>query len=363
MILSFVLIFLLFFLPFIILPIPPSFFETPKIYIAEICIILFCIYNGFRKFDIHIFKQKIPLVIFGLILLLSIFDLIYRNSSVSFFGNQIRHQGIFLLWLLLLFAFFTSKIKIKLPLWLMSIFCFVEFLASIFLTSEPNVRSVGTLGEPNALASFACFLWVFTAFQSHKTSLSKIYFSFSTIFVLAIIFLSGSRSGLIAFVIEAIFFILIKLRLNLAKTTFICLLLFLLSLSLPFFQKDVVYENRSEIWNAALIAGYQHPILGWGFGNTELALTQYDKKLNNGSQGYYVDSSHNIFLDFWVEGGYVGLSLFILLLYIFFRQSIGKKKLLNLALMLGFLVSLSFNPASIVGLLGFWWILGQGVFT
>jgi len=127
------------------------------------------------------------------------------------------------------------------------------------------------------------------------------------------------------------------------------------------FEQGSLYENRGEVWTTALVAGFTHPLFGTGFGNTEVFLHQATLKLHNHLQGYYVDSSHNIFLDWFVEGGIVGLGLFASLLFQTFSRFVTAKQERNLVLLLGLTAGLSFNPVSIVLLIAFWWLIGQGM--
>src|SRR5258706_492957 len=251
---------LIFILPFLIFPIGISQFEAPKVYAAELGIIILSLLGIFANYK-HLIKVKVPLILFSLLFFLTLYHLLFRMTPAAFLGNIFRQQGIFLLWLLMLFSFFK-----------------------------------------------------FT-------------------------------------------------KLGILKTTSIGILFLISSFLLPFaLAKDVVYENRAEIWQTSIISGYQHPFLGWGFGNTEVALKQYNKKLYNNLQGYYVDSAHNIFIDYWIQGGFLGLSILLLLIYISIKNFIIKKSVMNITLLLGLMITLSFNPSSIVGLIGFWYILGQGLF-
>jgi O-antigen ligase len=122
-----------------------------------------------------------------------------------------------------------------------------------------------------------------------------------------------------------------------------------------------VYENRGEIWRTALIAGYEHPILGWGIGNTEEAFKIYNKKLYTRTQGYYIDSSHNIFLDWWIQGGIIGVGLMAVLLIDTLKSFFRKRDTFSVTLFLGLLSVTLFNPVSIVTLVQFWWLIGQGI--
>src|SRR5258706_1510086 len=355
---------LIFILPFLIFPIGIYQFEAPKVYAAELGIIILSLLGIFANYK-HLIKVKVPLILFSLLFFLTLYHLLFRMTPAAFLGNIFRQQGIFLLWLLMLFSFFSAHLsRIKIPPVIITLLISVEFILSILLIRSIDDRAVGTLGEPNALAGFVAFLWPFIAFQKLKSPISKFLFILSSTMIFFIIFMSGSRSGLIAFILELMLFGFFKFtKLGILKTTSIGILFLISSFLLPFaLAKDVVYENRAEIWQTSIISGYQHPFLGWGFGNTEVALKQYNKKLYNNLQGYYVDSAHNIFIDYWIQGGFLGLSILLLLIYISIKNFIIKKSVMNITLLLGLMITLSFNPSSIVGLIGFWYILGQGLF-
>lgn len=240
------------------------------------------------------------------------------------------------------------------------VYCFLLYLElgiTFFLPVNASQRYVGTLGEPNALAAFALFVWPFgwfTICDKKSEKISKIILLIPVIFLL---FLSWSKSGVIAFIIELLFIILSK-KFTVKKTVLVCLGIYFLSYLLPFFDYTP-YENRTEIWQSAIFAGIINPGIGQGFGNTEIALHNAAAGLDLPIQYYYVDSSHNIFLDWWVQSGVIGVSLLIYLVYTAFSTFAYKQNRRDLVLLLGSVTMLSFNPASVIGLLGFWWLIGQ----
>src|SRR5258706_1105527 len=164
--------FLLFILPFLIFPIGISQFEAPKIYAAELGIIILSLLGIFNRYK-NLLKEKVPLILFSLLFLLSLYHLLFRLTPYAFFGNMFRQQGIFLLWLLILFSFFSSYLsRIKIPRIIITLLITIEFILSIYIIRPLDERAVGTLGEPNALAGFVVFLWPFIAFQKQKSKLS-----------------------------------------------------------------------------------------------------------------------------------------------------------------------------------------------
>ncbi len=382
---SFLITFLLFGLPFLVLPFGASWFETPKVIIAEVVIVLLILVSltsnrlGFfqnsrkvlESFTVLIRKKRwnkeitsLP-VLLCVIFLLSTFHLIFRQSDVSFFGNPFRMQGIFLFLLLIGFAYTVSRIKSWVPSrhFVLVLLC-IQLLAVLFGSVTTDGRSVGTLGEPNALASYVVFLWPFllmgkSSDVGRKKTLAIV--AFGIFIALLIIILSGSRSGFIAFCIEVTFFLLIRIGLSVKTSVIFSSMLIVASVLLPFLQTNVVYENRTDIWKASLIAGFEHPFVGFGIGNSEIALKEYNTKLSNNVQGYYVDSSHNFILDWWVQMGIVGLSVLSILFLDAIRGLIKYRKTREVGVLLGIITVMLFNPVSVTTLVCFWWILGKGL--
>ncbi len=340
-----VILLLLFALPFIVGPFGTSFFETPKIYAGQFLIELLILYSIF-KLD----WKKINLTYFDY-LLLGIFALTLIHfttqpfSNLMFYGNQFRHQGVFLLWHFIVLAFLVSKIftpNVALAKWgrisLISL-----LLSSFFLGTSLDGRAVGVFGEPNSLGAYATFVWPLTG---------SIWFA---PIALVVILLSGSRAAFIAFCIQCAFLLFTKkLHLPTRIATVLCSLFIVLSLLLPFLDQEADYQNRALIWQTAFTAGTKYPILGWGFGNTEIALKETALQMENNLRYEYVDSSHNLLLDWWVQGGIVGVTLIISVIGItlknFGRQSISS--------FLGVLTCLLFNPVSSAILVPFWILLG-----
>ncbi|MGH7203689.1 MAG: O-antigen ligase family protein [Candidatus Levyibacteriota bacterium] len=353
---SYFVVFLLFLLQFVYLPFGTSHFEIPKVYTAEFAIFLLFLFNQ-ESIPYHRFKT-VPLVCSVVLLALTIFDLFFLRTNISFFGNTFRLQGIFLLWMLLLFSVTSALLPpLKISRWFFLIILCVQCFFTFIIDGE-GTRAIGTIGEPNALAAAIVFLWPFIFFYNQN----KLYKISSILLAVLVILLAQSRSGIISLSIQLLFFFLSDtLHMSLKKTTIICLLLTLLSLTLPFFDQKGFYENRTQVWQSAFMAGVTHPILGNGFGNIQYALHASEQQFHNDLGLSLIDSSHNIFLDWFVQGGIVGLVIFFCFLYQAFAVFIQKKETLYLVSLLGILISLSFNPASIVTLVALFWLLGKGM--
>jgi hypothetical protein len=353
-----IIVFLLFTLPFVVIPAGISPFETYKVIIAEILIeiLMFVrlIYPKFYKF--RRFNRQQIFIVSLLIALILIDFIIFKNSS-DIFGNPFRLQGILLLCHLLIFSLLSSLIKLKVPSSIPIISLFLLLATTLLLGKNINSRFFGPLGEPNALAATTIFIFPFIFFCQ---KLPHKIMSFLLTFI--IIFLSGSRSGMIALFIEMLFLSLIyKTKISQAKIFLVCLTLIILSLFLPFFENHPgIYEDRLMVWQTSFLAGLKSPIIGSGFGNIEPTIHTTALELNNAVRTQVVDSSHNFILDYFIQGGIVGLSILASLLFLSTKNLILSSKKMELTILLGLITVMSFNPASVVTLVGFWWIVGQG---
>lgn len=356
----FLLTILILLTPFVINPLGEHFFEPPKVIFVEVLIeLIFLTFLFSKKLSWKTFDKQFSFLLLSLAIL-TISNLIFSLSAITFFGNEIRLQGIFLLWHLLILAFLSSKLNIShIPMILFPICLLFLLFTSLIVEPDINGRAIGTLGEANALAASAVFFWPLIFFINLQNKLKNNMFRIGISSVaIIIIFLSGSRSGLVAFLIQGIFLILIKF-ISLKKAVIFSILLILFSLVLPLIQGGGWFENRAEIWNTAIFAGSQN-IFGHGFGNIEQVLTNASGILQNNIRFQSVDSSHNFLLDFWVQGGIIGVSVTLLLMILSIKGLIKRNQTIEITAFLGIICVMLFNPTSVATLVAFWFLLGQG---
>lgn len=354
---QYIVLALLFFLPLLVFHFGITPFEIPKVIVAEFSIELLLLTFLFLRYDKN---QKIKkssfLKIISAIALLTFFQLLFFRNPQLFFGNVFRLQGIFLLWHLLLFAYISSRIsKLTVPRVIPILSMSLIVLSIPLFGTNDSGRFIGTLGEPNALAATIVFLWPFIFFANK--SYVKI---FALVVSAVIILLTQSSSGLIAFGIQLLFVLLQRFRFfSFKQTLLIALFATAISYLLPFLESNRLYENRAEIWYTALLSGTESPFIGHGFGNIQKALWNTSWRINNNVQFQVVDSSHNIFLDWWIQSGIIGTLLFTGLIVLAFINFSRKKQTLETILFLGIITVLSFNPASVASLVVLWWTIGR----
>lgn len=367
---TFILLVLIFALPFVVHKVGISSFETPKVLIAEglIGILAFSRLVTFKMPPLKSYLNPNFLILIFLILL-SVYHT-FTNSQNIFFGNIFRLQGVFLLWSLIILSVTAGNISLSKKFrWVYLIALSSLAYSAFYFNFNPANRAVGVLGEPNALASVAVIFYTFIFF-SHR-NLIRIP---ALILVFIVLYFTHSRSATIALGVMTIFYFLHQYWLSVNKSVIIALLVILSSLFTPFLgslstlgstitNPVANFEDRSDIWMSAVYAGLQNPLFGVGFGNIQDSLKMAATELNLNSQYSVVDSSHNFILDYWVAGGIVGVGLLLSLLYFTIKNLIISKKIFELTLLFGVITVMLFNPVTVVVLIVFWWLIGRGIFA
>lgn len=353
---------LLFLIPLIYIPVILFPFELPKVIASEAVIfVMFFVWILSTSVKQEVRKNATVFFVVVPLFVLSLVGFFMQPNLLSFFGNPYRLQGVFLLWsmlVLLIVTVYSSQVRLNSIVWAIS---FVALLASTFVFKHPSTgRAVGTLGEANALSAAAVFLWPFSFLFEHKR-IRRSGWYLSAVALIAtgvIVFLSGSRAGIIALCIQ-LAYIVLRRFVKVPYVPLIIALLFIIgSLVLPFVDTQGVYENRAEIWKTAYSAGFKSPIIGQGFGNVQMAIRESALTIGNNIRFQVVDSSHNMFLDWWIEGGVIGVVLLTgIVLYTIFALE-RKKQQAYSVMFLGVVSVLLFNPASVVTLIAFWWLVG-----
>ncbi len=105
-------------------------------------------------------------------------------------------------------------------------------------------------------------------------------------------------------------------------------------------------ESRLTIWQMSLQGFTERPVLGWGPENYNLVFNKYyEPKLWRQEQWF--DRSHNIFLDWLIDAGALGLlaylSIFVFALYYLWREKQNKFDIVTKSLFTGLLVAYLVN--------------------
>lgn len=352
--------FLLFGLIFVVIPFSLSPYEIPKVLGAILFILALASIIITKDFKTLFNFRNSHFIIFLSLFLLTTYHLVINNSLLL--GNSYRPQGSLIYLSLFLLFLITSKLPFNLTIAskLASWSIFLLFFLTLLIGPQESFRFIGPLGEPNALAASALFLLPFLNF-SPSSKFKKL----ALVLAIILIFISGSRAGLLG-----LFFELWILYLNSKKKIFalsglILILVTLAAFITPFLPKELPvqnhlkFESRKDIWAISFSAALKSPFLGTGFGSVQEVIHKEAWKQTNLLRFQTVDSTHNLFLNWWAEAGLSGLIILILLIYLSIKNFYQTKSWALLSALIGLLVIQLFNPVSVVSLVHFWWLLGK----
>lgn len=359
---------ILFLVPLIVIPGISLRFEPPKVLLAEFLIevlVVYVITTG--KFSLKK-ASKVLVGIVGGLFLLSLFHLIISPTQQNLFGNIFRLQGTILFWHFLALVLVTQNTYFKLKERYIYLSAFIAVcLGSLVFGVNRAGRLIGSLGEPNALGAVIILIFPFVFL-----SLKNIWVRLSVLIsAIGVINYSESKSALVALVLELLFLGIIKIfKGKYLVATISCLIILGFSLTLPILERDYFLKNntdpfnfrledRAEIWQIALNTGLHSPIFGSGIDSIQSQIHETAQDLNLNSQYSIIDSSHNLLLDYWIWGGFIGLFLMSTLIVLTLKNLIKQKALLEMIIFIGLLTVLLFNPTTVSILVAFWWIIGR----
>lgn len=301
-------------------------------------------------------KSWILAALTALVSVMLVADLFGENISKSIWSNYERMEGwITLIHLLGYFVVLTTVLTTE-KLWMrmlqvslgasviMGIYAFFQHTG--VLETHQGDRLDGTLGNATYLAVYALMHAFFAVFVAMRTNargfLLGVYGAIAllNLFMLYNTATRGSILGLIGGMILTALLIALfakeygRLRKWAAGTLIVVFVLlggFLAVKDTTFVQEsdvlkrfanisleDKTTRSRFIIWGMALEGFQEHPILGWGQGNFDLLFNEYYEP-NLYDQEPFFDRAHNVFMDWLVAGGILGLlaylSIFAAILY------------------------------------------------
>ncbi|MCF7820026.1 MAG: O-antigen ligase family protein [Candidatus Pacebacteria bacterium] len=293
----------------------------------------------------------------GLLLLaLSLSSLLSVNFFHSWQGSYERLAGLdfylaLFLWLVLIsFNIYQNKNLIKakeifltiaLSSLLVSIYAVSQFFGFDFMSwkeSAEGYRAFSTLGQPNYLGLFLLLSWptyFYLIFKS-RSKVNSIFIGLALLLNLLALVLSFSRGSWLAFLLIFIAFLwwLAKKK-NIFKPKKILLGGLIILAFLAFLSSNSMLKDRlnnffsgpavSVRWLHFQAAGSKFidkPILGHGLEHQDnLFRSDLNKKWALYEKlNIYMDRAHNVFLDYLVVGGALGLIFFVLWVYKLFQQ-------------------------------------------
>lgn len=344
-------------IPFVVLPVGNSPYESGKsVLVVLLALLGIILHIVFKKDD----RWKHEHIVFLLGVVAVIFSTVLYSvtnpTPLRLFGNTFRFQGAI--------PFLSCCILGVLANWhsdlLRKIDVYVGCIGLIALDSwgltfgfNESMRAIGPFGEPNAFAGYGVFLFLIT--YSRVSHVLK-WLLIALIGIL--LFYTQSLSALLALCVSLLYFFLKQISVSrFSRLILVCILGFI-----PIYhvmnEPISSVDRRVDIWNISFHAIRHQPVFGYGFGGIETAIgnsviTQFPSYLR-----FYIDDPHNLVLLYLLAGGTVGLiGLLGLVLYSIYQSSDDTDDLVGMLVSLFFL--LFYNPQSILLHAMFWIVLGS----
>ncbi|MES2213776.1 MAG: O-antigen ligase family protein [Patescibacteria group bacterium] len=309
------------------------------------------------------YRVRKSYILYGLLAFIAIIGLadIFGVAPLkSFWSNYERMEGF--ITLLHLGAFFVvvgSFFKEREWNWwwntnliasfLMVLYCFGQLLG-LAAIHQGGVRVDGTLGNAAYLAVYLLFMTFIAcmyAVRSKGNMMLRSIYSILVFLELLVLYFTATRGAILGVIGGFLLIALLNIRnkesasvrkWSIGTIVGIVILLggFYLMRTASFVvnspvlsrfssitAKELKTEGRSFVWPMAIQGIKEKPILGWGQDNFSYVFSEhYNPKMYRLEPWF--DRAHNIFLDWGVAGGILGL-LAYLSLYVFFLYCVWKK--------------------------------------
>lgn len=343
-------------------------FITGKAFYFRILVeLMACTYLIYALFDKSVWPKKsvISITMSIFLIVLGISTLLSTDPLRSFWSNYERMEG-YILFLHLGFFFLVASAVMKYSLgwwkWffrsslVMSVLIGIDAFRDFY--SDPNhvgYRIFGNLGNSSylgvyALASFFICLFFIVRKLHIKDNHTKdgqwvsfLIYSLIGIFNLVVLFNTGTRGSFIGLVIglacASVLIVLFEKKNKILRNTGVVLiviaLLFISTLGaskesqfvkksdmlsrfaeLVTFDFKGILENqgkaRSLLWNIAWEGVKEKPVFGWGLENFHYVFAEHYTPAMS-EQEHWFDRSHNVFMDWMIGAGVVGLLSYLAL--------------------------------------------------
>jgi O-antigen ligase len=302
----------------------------------------------------------------------------------SFWSNNERSEGLFLLLHLFLFLIILNGFLHGLKNWLI-LFDF-SFLSSLLvsliglgqylgidwvISSSAGARITSTIGNAGYVAGYLIFNIFFGLFLFffRKNKWIRFYYILGILLQIFIVFNTLTRGGIIALAFSLVVFLIYLIFFRLRENKIVrnggiaALLLAVLFTSLVFINKDSGWVQKNDIlervtsisldtptalnrlvtWQGAFEGFKEKPLLGYGYENFYQVFDKYfnPKIYRHAGSVVWFDRAHNIIFDRLITGGLIGLLLYLGILFaplIYLWKHFYKNKSIN-----GYIISIIFS--------------------
>ncbi len=323
-------------------------FITGKNFVFRILIEILGAFWIFAALKFPRFRPRSSLVAWAIVaftVILGLATIFGLSPYKSFWSNFERMEGyITILHLLLYFllltsvftaerdwsTFFHTSLAVSIIISLYAVFQF----AGRFPIHQGGTRVDGTLGNATYLAAYLLFHLLFLIWFFLRTQNLYARIAYGAIFILeaVILYYTATRGAILGFlggllVLAGLLAIVERGRIRrlalvglgivvavpilffLVKDTSFVRQNFVLARFATISLQETTTQSRMIIWNIALEGFRERPVIGWGQESFVYLFSKYyDPELWR--QEPWFDRAHNIFLDYLVSGGILGLAAY-----------------------------------------------------
>ncbi|MBI3632278.1 MAG: O-antigen ligase family protein [Candidatus Vogelbacteria bacterium] len=341
---------------------------------------------AFRDKSYHPGKSLIAYSVGAFLVVIAVADVFGASFYRSFWSNYERMEGLVALthmcayFVVLCSVLNTEKLwnrylKTILSVGVVLFLYVLGQLGGLLTVDQGSWRVDATLGNSTYLAVHMLFLTFISAFYYFRarddksaisSTLSKWTYAILSVVYFFVMYKTATRGALIGLFVGVLIMAVIlvyrgsdrvkKISFNTLAALLALVLIFYAARNSPLVKSSTTLNRFSEIswsqltneprlmvWGSALQGFKDHPILGWGQDNFNLVFNKY---YNPGmySQEPWFDRAHDVFFDWLIAGGILGLlaylSIFGTALYAIWKKSETLKfTLLDQALFTGMFVA------------------------
>ena len=324
-------------------------------------IILFCMALFFLPIIIKLLKgnltdyySKALTSLFSLLLVFAFFICLNSQAPIEqlLFGRTGRGLGFFSFFSILILtvasSIFIKKDSIKLILigislagLMSSSYASLQYFGLDFFDWDTRTNGIiGTLGNPNFQSSFVAMTFV-------SSIIAVWHFKYRIVFALVVVsaqiftlFITNSTQGYIglsaSILTLSLFYLWFKSKKLFSLSLILSSILGIVAVfgmlgrgPLSAYLYKISVQSRGDFWRSAFTTGNNHPLFGVGFDSFgDYSLKYRDLTAASHVFAEYTDSAHNYYLDYLATGGYLFLSLQVVLslLVLYSFYSVAKNR-------------------------------------
>lgn len=319
-----------------------------KLFGMQVCVIglgLFWLINILVEEKIEWKKNLLNISVFFYLLLVTIYYIFSPDKIIARDELQklLLGAGIFFVTA---HCLSSQNFQYLLKVWLISSFLIALYAIGQYfgwqfgpLKINQVSRPYASFGNPDFFAGFLIITLPLNFYHFLKKNRAQLFYFFNTLILLIALYFTKTRAAWLALSVEIIiFFVFYALKKGIFKKHPFLYWVFPLSIVLiggifGYLTRQVWLRptERGLIWRDAFLMGLKNP-LGVGIGGFHIYFPQYasEELLARIPSGQFiVNYAHNEYLDIFTETGWLGIGLFLWIIYNFIRyclRGINKEK-------------------------------------